>query len=90
MLDTHCLCAADSECLTLTAMALSGLGERLRQAREQRGLVRGEVAEKLDISERTLARWERGDFEPSLATLAVLADVYGVTPAQLIVGDTAA
>ena len=71
-------------------MESSALGERLRQAREGKGLVRGEVATKLDISERTLARWERGDFEPSLATLGKLAELYGVPIANLIAGDNAA
>jgi transcriptional regulator with XRE-family HTH domain len=71
-------------------MSLSGLGERLRQAREARGLTRGEVAEQLDISERTLARWERGDFEPSLSTLSRLAELYDVPQARLIVGENAA
>ncbi len=54
------------------------------------GLVKAEVAAKLDISERTLARWERGDFEPSLETLGTLSELYGVPLANLIVGDNAA
>lgn len=79
----------DNLCLTLVGMALSGLGERLRQAREARGLVRADVAGELDISERTLARWERGDFEPSLETLGTLAELYRVPLADLIVGNAA-
>lgn len=37
---------------------MSALGATLRKARESKGLSRLAVAERLDVSERTVYRWE--------------------------------
>lgn len=67
-------------------MSLTGLGGRLRAAREQKGLLPSKVAESLECDVRTIYRWERGEFEPSIAALARLAELYGVTPNYLVMG----
>lgn len=68
-------------------MPVAGLGERLRRAREQRGLLATKVAELLGCDVRTLYRWERDEFEPSIGMLARLSELYGVTPNYLVHGD---
>jgi transcriptional regulator with XRE-family HTH domain len=68
-------------------MAWTGLGERLKRAREQRGLPGPTVADQLGCDVRTLYRWERDEFEPSIGSLARLAELYGVTVNHLIHGD---
>jgi transcriptional regulator with XRE-family HTH domain len=67
-------------------MTWVGLGQRLREARKQRGMFGEQVARKLGCHVRTLYRWERGEFEPSIAMLARLADLYGVSPTYLVNG----
>ena len=68
-------------------MAWSGLGGRLKRARERRGLPGSTVADELGCDVRTLYRWERDEFEPSIGSLARLAELYGVTVSHLIHGD---
>jgi transcriptional regulator with XRE-family HTH domain len=67
-------------------MALPGFSDRLRAARDRLGLTREQVATRLRCNVSTLKRWENGDYEPSIATLARLADLYGVTANYLIHG----
>ncbi len=68
-------------------MAWNGLGKRLKNARLARGLRGAEVAAALDCDVRTLYRWERDEFEPSIASLTRLAGLYGLSVDSLIYGD---
>ena len=72
--------------LPFSGMALPGLGSRLRSCREQRGLSATQVVGDLGCDVRTLYRWERDEFEPSIGMLARLAELYGVTVHFLIYG----
>jgi len=47
--------------------------KRLKIARERWGLTQSELAERLDTTQQTVARWEAGKAEPSLAALRDLA-----------------
>jgi transcriptional regulator with XRE-family HTH domain len=47
--------------------------KRLKLARERRGLTQSELAEHIDTTQQTIARWETGKAEPSLAALRDLA-----------------
>jgi len=71
-------------------MSSEGFGRRLRQARERCGLLGDQVAAELGCNVRTLYRWERGEFEPSMDALRRLSKIYGVNIHDLIFGDTAA
>ena len=52
------------------------IGERLKTARELAGLTQTQVAERLNVSEMTVYRWETGRFEPSFAKLQALARLF--------------
>ncbi len=63
------------------------IGSRLRAARENKSLSRGEVAKRVDIGTTTLQQWETGGREASLETLEKLSRLYDVTPHYLIFGE---
>ena len=51
----------------------------LRQARERTGMTQLAVAHELGLSTGTaVVHWEKGERDPSVAQLALLADLYGV------------
>lgn len=58
---------------------MSTLGERLRKARENRGLSQTEVYRRTNINNKTLSRYESGGSEPDLETLKILAELYDVS-----------
>jgi len=62
------------------------LATNLRTARHAAGLKIAAVAVAIDCTTDTIYRWEQGVHEPSLAILRRLADLYGVTLAELV-GD---
>lgn len=71
----------------------SAFGQRVRQARLNlsarlgRQVSQLEIARELDVAGATISRWEAGEKEPDLRTIAELARVLGVSPAWLAFGD---
>lgn len=64
-----------------------GLANRLRQARDAISLTRAQMAEKLDVTEEVIYRWERGQSAPRIDRLATLTNVYGITVEWLLSGE---
>ena len=58
-------------------------GERLRVLRKRAGLSLRELAEKTQIGEDTLGRWERNEAEPKESLLRRAADALDVTPEDI-------
>lgn len=59
------------------------IGKRLADARINRRLTVREAAKAVGINHSTLVRYENGYMLAPLDTLAMLAELYGVTPAAL-------
>jgi transcriptional regulator with XRE-family HTH domain len=66
-------------------MTQSVLAETLRVLRARRGVGFVEAAEGMGVDRHTLRRLERGQGNPSYATLHKAAEYYGVTPQSLLV-----
>lgn len=62
--------------------ALTTLGTMLAQAREAAGLSATDAARELGVVSTTVRRWELGQSVASRATVAFLAQVYGVDPTE--------
>ena len=59
---------------------------RLAEARKNRGLTQGQVAEKLFITTQSVSSWECGNSIPDTEKLPELAELYGVTADWLLSG----
>lgn len=55
---------------------------RLRELRQAAGLTQKEAAERLDLPQQTLSRWETGERVPSLRQYPAIAKIYGDIPAE--------
>lgn len=73
-----------------TTGTLAGLGERLRRAREEAELTQDEAAQEIGTTTRSIRRFERGEYEPSMTQLAALAVLYEVSSDSILYGDTRA
>ena len=65
---------------------MSTLGDRLRLARERKGLKQTQVKEKTNINNKTLSGYENNVSEPDSSTLATLAELYEVSYRWLLTG----
>ena len=64
-------------------MTLQHLGERIKQARERRGLTQQQLADSAGLSRGYLARLEIGRHDPSVSTVISLAKALKVPVASL-------
>lgn len=55
------------------------VGERLKQARERKGLKQNRVANHLGIHNSTLAKYESGEREADVETLKKISELYEVS-----------
>ncbi len=63
------------------------IGDRIREARENKGADQATLAGKVDVATRTLQRWEKGEQTPDGLAITALAKVTGVQPNWLLTGD---
>lgn len=52
---------------------------QLLQLREERGVSQQELADALNVSRQTIARWENGECEPSIGQLKPICDYFNVS-----------
>ena len=60
------------------------IADKLKELRARKGLTREAAAEKIGISARTLANYERGERIPQGEILSSIADFYGVSREELL------
>ncbi|MGA9119912.1 MAG: S24 family peptidase [Bacteroidota bacterium] len=65
----------------------STIGDRIREARENKGLDQNSLSAKVGVATRTLQRWEKGEQTPDGVALTSLAKLTGVQPSWLLTGD---
>jgi repressor LexA len=65
----------------------SGIGERIRKARENKDIDQATIARKVHIATRTLQRWEKGEQVPAGDYLMQIARWTGVRPGWLLTGE---
>ncbi len=63
------------------------IGSFLRKLRTAKGLTQEQLAEKLNVSGRTVSRWENGNNMPDLSIIVELADFYDVDIRELLNGE---
>ena len=67
-------------------MARLSMGEFLASLRKQKGYTQQEVADILDVSNRTVSAWEKDKAMPDILLLPAIAELYEVTTDELLSG----
>ena len=68
-------------------MDLIKTGKFLQLLRKEKGLTQEELAEKLNVSRRTVSRWETGSNMPDLDILLELSDLYEADLREILSGE---
>ena len=63
------------------------IGEFLKTLRKDKKLTQEELADKMNVSRRTVSRWETGSNLPDLSILVELADLYDVDMREIFNGE---
>ncbi len=63
------------------------VGSFLKELRKEKSLTQEQLAEQLNVSGRTVSRWETGSNMPDISTLVELAEFYDVSIPEIIDGE---
>ena len=63
------------------------IGLFLKELRKEKTLTQSQLAEQLNVSDRTVSRWETGTNLPDLSILVELADFYDIDICEIIDGE---
>ena len=63
------------------------IGSFLKKLRNEKELTQGQLAEKLNVSNRSVSRWETGNTLPDISILIELAEFYEVDIKEIIDGE---
>lgn len=64
-------------------MDMVKMGSFLAELRKERNLTQAELGEKLGVTNKTISRWETGNYMPSVEMLEELSTMYGMTINEL-------
>ncbi|WP_028509781.1 helix-turn-helix domain-containing protein [Ruminococcus sp. NK3A76] len=62
-------------------------GELIKRFRSELGLTQKELAERINVSDKAVSKWERGNGCPDISLLSALADVFGTDIQVLLNGE---
>ena len=63
-------------------------GAAIRRLREEKGMTQAELAEKIDVSPKTVSKWETAKGLPDISLLDPLAAALDVSVTELLSGNT--
>ncbi|WP_165044831.1 MULTISPECIES: helix-turn-helix domain-containing protein [unclassified Adlercreutzia] len=65
------------------------IGNYIALKRKQKNLTQGQLAEMLNVSNKTVSKWETGKCMPDYATIPILCETLGISVAELLDGEDA-
>ena len=68
-------------------MDKKSMGTFLTDLRKEKGLTQQEVADNLNVSNKTISKWERDEGYPEITMLPEIAKYYGITTDELLNGE---
>lgn len=60
------------------------IAKNIQKLRQEKGMTQLELAEKLNYSDKTISKWERGESLPDIVVLKNVADIFQVTLDYLV------
>ncbi len=68
-------------------MERKSIGTFIAALRRANGMTQKDLAEKLNVSDKAVSRWERDESLPDLMLLPVIADIFHITVDELLRGE---
>ncbi|MCM1543812.1 MAG: helix-turn-helix domain-containing protein [Ruminococcus sp.] len=68
-------------------MEKTTIGKFIAQLRKDAGMTQKQLAEILNVSDKTISHWERDESLPDLSMIPIIAEVFGITCDELLKGE---
>jgi transcriptional regulator with XRE-family HTH domain len=66
------------------------IGSFLKELRIEHAMTQEQLGEKLGVSNKTVSRWETGNYMPPVDSLSTLSDIYGISINEILAGTRVA
>ncbi len=63
---------------------MKSIGETIANLRKEKGMTQNELAEKMNVTDKAVSKWERDLSCPDINTISKLADILGVSVEELL------
>ena len=63
------------------------IGVFLKQLRKESGMTQEQLGEKVGVSNKTVSRWETGNYMPPVECLHILSDIYKISINEILAGE---
>lgn len=67
-------------------MNIQKIGKLIAACRKEKGMTQAQLAEKLGVTNKTVSRWENGNYMPDLTILEPLSHELGISLEELLTG----
>ena len=68
-------------------MDVKMIGIFLGQLRKEKGFTQEQLGEKLGVTNKTVSRWENGNYLPPVEILQCLSEMYGISINEILSGE---
>ncbi len=68
-------------------MAKASIGQFIAALRKANGMTQQDIADRLNVSNKAVSRWERDECAPDISLIPALAELLGVTCDELLKGE---
>lgn len=65
------------------------IGMFLKELRNENGMTQEQLGEKIGVSNKTISRWETGNYMPPVDCLNMLSDIYHISINEMLGGERA-
>ena len=65
------------------------IGTFLKDFRNEKGMTQEQLGEKIGVSNKTISRWETGNYMPPVDCLNMLSDIYNISINEILAGERA-
>ena len=63
------------------------IGKLILRLRKEKNMTQKMLADAMNLSDRTISKWERGVGCPDISLLSKLSDIFGVNIEKILAGD---
>ena len=63
------------------------IGVFLKHLRKENNMTQEQLGERIGVSNKTISRWENGNYMPPVDSLILLSDIYGISINEILSGE---
>ncbi len=63
------------------------IGKFLKQLRKEQNLTQEQLGDKVGVTNKTVSRWETGEYMPPVECLKLLSDIYQISINEILAGE---